>query len=358
MGTMLETMPIDDAGLNLALHDAAFAPTAHDIATYGQYELRNARLLDIPADVRDDEIAYNPSGIWTVRGSAHSRTPITLDIMYNRVEPNRSCATSSHLGRSVVRPYIVDLSGRGLPFRPFDDAPEIRGEDPALTRITRRLSSGVLERVWLLSVVDAHPKPDKPDEVLSLETIFYVGKKLKDLEPVAKGPPGEKDLRPSGSKNPEEIKIDVYGRPQPKASSGNITHTTVPGIGKLNENRIYNAPFIDKKLLPVGSGLWGGVNDAIDGILVAHRAWRTGPDGHGRHYESVLYGHDRVRKTIVTLGVIATADMFPACEPKADDNVDLRDVVFIGGGHNGKLDLVTFGLRDARIGIADIVRVR
>ncbi len=43
-----------------------FRPSAADITTYGQYRLSEARLFAKPADVPDDFIAYNPSGIWTV----------------------------------------------------------------------------------------------------------------------------------------------------------------------------------------------------------------------------------------------------------------------------------------------------
>ncbi len=57
---------------------------------------------------------------------------------------------------------------------------------------------------------------------------------------------------------------------------------------------------------------------------------------------------------VVELGVFATADMFPDGTIKDDISVDLSDVVFTGGGYNGGLDYVSFGVRDGSIGIANM----
>lgn len=317
--------------------------------SYDAYDLSNTNLLPAPTDLPAGYIAYNPSGIWAVEGR---------HIMYVRQEPDRSDATSSHLGKSRVVPYRINLSELSQPLRPYDDAEEKMGEDPALTRITRRLSNGAIQSAWLLSCVDARPFTDRPDHVESLVTRFYVGTALDRLEHIADGPAWMKDIRvvqePSG-------KIHIYGRPQPEAFSGNITHTTIPDIASLDADVIANAPFIDESLLPIGSGVWGGVNEAFlvgvsKVILSAHRARRTGADGNGRHYEAVLYGHNFRTRTIVELGVLATANRFPAGAVKADEAVDLHDVVFPGGGLNGTLRMMTFGVRDASIGIGRVTK--
>jgi hypothetical protein len=145
------------------------------------------------------------------------------------------------------------------------------------------------------------------------------------------------------------------------ANSGNITHTTLNSIDDLNPDSIMAAKFIHDRLLPIGSGVWGGVNDVIrvaakKYILAAHRAWRTGADGTGRHYESVLFGHNTITNRIVELGIIATADKFPSGTVKDDTEVDLSDVVFTGGGYNGSLKYLSFGVRDGNLGIASLQR--
>jgi len=319
-----------------------------------QYWFTNPSLLPKPTDIPDDFIAYNPSAIWTTE----DRYGKTHDILYARVEPDRSCPTSSHLGKSRVWPYIIDVSDYSKPLVPYGDAEEKMGEDPALTRINRRLGNGAIERIWLLSCVDARPFPDKPDHVKTLRTRFYTGTKLDSLEYVAEGPEWMKDIRiiQDGS---DPTKLHIYGRPKPVEYSGNITHTTVAGIDMLDEQVISDAPYIDENLFPVGSGVWGGVGDVIDlgagkHILIAHRAHGTNSNDNGLHYEAVLYQHNTQTKRIADLGILAAANMFPSGTIKANDAVDLHDVVFPGGGYNGTLNHVTFGVRDGSIGIGGV----
>lgn len=334
-----------------------FTLSAQDIETYGQYTLAEPSLVAKPKDVPDDYIAYNPSGIWTIANIAKE----TKDIMYVHVEPDRSAPGTSHLGKAVARPYIVNPSKPSEPLVPFFDGPEVLGEDPFLTRINRRLPiTGKLESVWLLAVVDARPVAEIANKVGSLCTKFYVGSTLSTLEHVATGPAWMKDIRIAAA-SPNSTEIDIWGRPQTQPHSGNITYCRVPSIEQLTAEAIANARYIHDQLLPVGSGVWGGVNDAIKiapnkYILAAHRAHRTGADERGRHYEAVLYGHNVETNTIVELGIIATADMFPEGKVKDDDAVDLHDVVFTGGAYNGKLKYLTFGVRDGRIGIGRMQR--
>ena len=323
---------------------------------FERYTLKSPSLLPKPVDIPDDYIAYNPSSIWTTR----SKSGEYHDIMYVRVEPDRSNPNSSRLSKSRVKPYIVDVKNFNKPLIPYQEAQEKMGEDAALTRINWRMSKGIIEKIWLLSCVDAQPFPDKPDCVKSLRTKFYFGSKLNNLIHFADGPEWMKDIRIVQSQLGSTA-LHIYGRPQPKEYSGNITHTTISGIEKLNAQVIAEAPFIDEKLLPIGSGMWGGVNDVINidtdnHILVAHRAWRTGENGNARHYEAVLYGHNTREKTIVDLGVLATANMFPAGTVKANEAVDLHDVVFSGGGYNGTLQYATFGVRDGSIGISQCTK--
>jgi len=324
-------------------------------AEFNCYKLANPTLLSRPTDIPDDYIAYNPSAIWTDRRKSGRAS----DVIYVRVEPDRSCPGSSHLGKSVVRPYTIDVNNFNKPLEPYYDAPEIVGEDAALTKIKRRLASGTFEIIWLLSCIHVKPSKTRPDQVESLHTKFFAGTNLDKLEHIANGPVGMKDIRIA--QNPNSIGLHIYGRPQPEAFSGNITYATVSSIDRLNAKAISDAKFIDEDLFPVGSGIWGGANDVIcakggNNTILAHRAWCTGENGVGRHYESLLLNHDTRNNTIRNLGILATASLFPEGTTKADEAVDLHDVVFSGGGYNGTLNHVSFGVRDGSIGLSSTHR--
>ena len=336
-----------------------FAPTPSDSAAYGSYVLERPLIIQKPRDVPDDYIAYNPSGIWTVREPSGN----TQDILYARVEPSRSDPHSSHLGNARVRPYIINPVSPLSPLLPYDAAQEFTGEDAALTHITRRLPlSGKLEEIWLLSYVDARPKIDIPNEVGTLCTRFWAGTNLAKLEHVANGPEWMKDIRVKSVKDADSTGLAVYGRPQTQPQSGNITYGLLPGIESLSADSIANLTYIDENLLPVGSGVWGGVNDVFriapnKHILAAHRAHRS-KESNSLHYEAVLYGHNIATNHIVELGVIAIAPMFTGGVVKDDTTVNLSDVVFTGGGYNGRLKYMTFGVSDGNIGIAAVHAIR
>jgi hypothetical protein len=317
-----------------------------------EYMLANPTLLPKPTDLPGNYIAYNPSGIWTVE----NRSGKLHDIVYLRVEPE-----TEHLGKSRVRPYIVDIMNPEQPLQAYDDAEEKMGEDAALTRIRqKRLANGAIQDtwLWLLSCVDAQPVPGKPDCVQTLRTKFFAGEHLDKLEHIADGPEWMKDIRIAQDSSSD--KLHVYGRPQPEEWSGNITHTTIDNINQLNAQVISEAQFIDEDLLPIGSGVWGGVNDIMTldeytHLLLAHRARRTGENGMGRQYEAVLYKHNLREKSIMDLGTLATANLFPGRTVKPD-KIDLDDVAFPGGFRNGKPGITTFGLGDGSWGRGNMRR--
>lgn len=320
--------------------------------SFERYKLSNPSLLEKPADIPADYIAYNPSAIWTTE----DKTGRPHDIMYVRIEPDRADKNVSHLGKSFARPYIVDVHNFDKPLEPYYDADEIRGEDPALTRINRRLANGAFEKIWLLSCVNAQPKPSKPNELESLHTRFYAGPRLDKLEYVADGPEGMKDIRIAQGA-PESTELHIFGRPRLSEANGNITHTIVDGIENLNAKAILDAPYVDERMFPTIDGVWGGVNDAVQVgpdryVLACHRAWRTGE--HSVHYEPVLFGYDVRKKGVVDLGILATSGDFPKGKVKDNQDKDLHDVVFTGGGYNGELDYMTFGVGDGSLGIGKV----
>ena len=321
-----------------------------DLKERSSFRLTDTYLLQKPSDILEDHIAYNPSAIWTVDGENTRH-----DVMYVRVEPNHSGSDASHIGKTVIRPYVVEVGRPDAPIRPYDDGIELKGEDPALTRINRRLASGAIESVWLLSCVVPEPELNQPNNVATLQTRFYSGTSLGNLEEVGRGPEWMKDIRVV-SMDPNDTKLGVYGRPQPETASGNVSYTTVSDIDSLTPEAITGASFIDENLFPVGSGRWGGANDVIrldrdKNLILAHRAEYVGVDGSGKRYEALLLEHRLRSNTIVDLGVLASATMFPKGIVKDDETTDLSDVVFPGGGYNGRFSHVSFGLHDACIGI-------
>lgn len=320
--------------------------------SFERYRLTDASLLKKPADISAEYIAYNPSAIWTTE----DKTGKPHDIMYVRVEPDIANSKESHLGKTVSRPYIVDVNDFTRPLEPYYDAEEKIGEDPALTRINRHLANGAIENIWLLSCVDARPKAFKPNELRSLYTRFYAGKSLDTLEHVANGPLGMKDIRIAQG-SPDSTELHVYGRPRLSETNGNITHTTIASIEDLDAEVILNAPYIDERIFPSIKGVWGGINDAVQVgpnryVLACHRAWRTSE--HGVHYEAALFGQDMRKRGVVDLGVLATSGDFPKGKVKNNEGKDLHDVVFTGGGYNGGLDYMTFGVGDGSIGIGKL----
>jgi hypothetical protein len=323
-------------------------------------ELAGVQIINRPIDVPDDHIAYNPSGIWTI---PEGQPGAGKDVVYLRVEPNRSDSATSHLGKTAARPYTIDLDAGRPCLEPFAGAMTIPGEDPSLTRINRRTTRGNIEKIWLLSVVDAQPHQDRPDVVKSLRTRIFAGVTLDALEQVAEGPEGMKDIRIFQASDPRySTQLHVYGRPQPRSYSGLVTYAPVSGIERLNEQVIDQAEVIDEELYPVGSNTWGGVNDGFQltpysNILAMHDAHLTGINGNGRHYEAVARVHNFIDGTIHDIGVIATSrDFRSSAEPeqivvKDDDAVDLSDVVFTGGGYNGSFRYMTAGVCDGNFGL-------
>jgi len=86
-----------------------------------QYTLTNPSLLTKPADLPEGYIATNPSGIWTTT----SQSGKNYDIMYLRVEPE-----GSHLGKSAVVPYTVDVTNFSKPLLRYNEAEGDNGRRP------------------------------------------------------------------------------------------------------------------------------------------------------------------------------------------------------------------------------------
>lgn len=363
MQSLLER-PYEDTELAelSVLNNPNFMPNAYDLATFGWLALEGTAIIDVPHDIPSTHIATNPSAIMTVYDSRSERAH---DVLYERVEPNLAGKDSSHLGKTVSRPYRLVASSDGFKAFPFNDAMEIPGEDPRLTRINVPLRSGI-RPFWLVSSVLAIPKADQPNVVESFHEVFYMGETLKQLEQVGRGPDGMKDANlAQRDRDPETTALGAYGRPQEKDFTGNITYAELPKM-KDPYDALNNADYIDEDLLPDDSGIWGGVNDVVPispgkNILIAHFGWRVGENG--RHYEKRFLGHHtdircghKKERRIVNLSRPVTSQSFAKTTAKEYEGIDLNDVIFSGGAFNGSLTYTTAGLRDSGATVSRMVR--
>ena len=318
--------------------------------------LSDPTLLPRPKDIAEGMIAYNPSRPIEYTDEKGRN----YNIMYARHEPE-----INHLGNSYIKPYLYNIDDINQPLEQFDGGIEVRGEDPAVTRIQHRLASGAFTNLWILSCVHINTNPKQPDKVDSIHTEFYAGEYLSKMDKIAEGPKNMKDIRLV--QRCDSTEIDVYGRPQTQAYSGNVTHTAIPRIENLRPEIIAAAPYIDDNLYKIGSGEWGGINDGIslgDGrvLLLAHRAMCVGGENClDRRYIGELLIHDVNKKVIKKIGDLALADDFKRDRfIKENAGGGLRDVVFPGGFRvsNGQLTQMSCGVSDGSIGIYNIKLVR
>jgi len=365
--------------LHNSTHNRSFSSTEQG------YDFRRGldktNILPPPKDIKPEEIAYNPSAIQHV--NIYDKE---IPIVYLRVEPNRSDELSSHLGKTVSRPYYLEPSGNLIPVEtlsktdssdPGLDEYDIPGEDPAFQKIRATQDDGSVQERWMLSVVSVTPSTDRPDVVDKLQTVFYLGDELNNLREVARGPIGMKDIRLCSAHpyDPTSTELFAYGRPQGPGNLGNITFVKLDSWEDLrlpDVQRQLCESIIDPNLYDQGS--WGGVNDAImisesHCLLLTHQAWRVGDNS--RRYEPVLLIHNTDSNKLFKIGTVAPPEAFLddplAPEPKEDANTDLSGVVFTGGlidrqivyqprfGGDSAADVIiplTVGYRDSSVALA------
>ncbi len=336
--------------------DTLLAPTPEEIAFYGLLRITRQRLVPIPPDVPETHTLTNPSEVYAIDINGEMR-----NIFYARFEP-----IGEHIGKTFAKPYFLMEDAAGNPYlEPCDAtiAMEVPGEDPRVTRGVKRLMpNGSYEEGWLVSTILADPDPDNLYEAKRIRQQFYWGRSLAELELIAEGPDGYKNT----SVAPMFDDTIVFPRPQPEGFSGNIAYTRLNDISELSPEIITAAKFINENLLPVGSGVWGGVNavlihDEEHVELFVHEACSIpGSDNReGRHYRLARYGFNPQNGRIVRLGVYATRDDFPASEHKPNP-IDLYEVLFGAVSFTGadrNHGILLAGVSDRFIGIADIERV-
>jgi len=326
---------------------------------FAPMELVETWVMPPPVGLPDGYVAYNPSGLVVEDGRA---------VVLLRVEPN----VTDHLGRTRSVAYLVDLDDPAAPPVRHPSRARLPGEDPAIQRV--RTPEG--ERWWVSTVV-ARPD-DRYATGVNFATWYWVVERLADLRvdlpPTAMAAYRMKDVR-VGHVAPDSPAVVAFGRPQPDSNRGTITVVDLDSVYAMDAPTMAGARIVEPELHPFWPSQSGAVltkgaanhpvylDDRLT-LVLGHRAWRTGPDLRGRHYEAVLYGYHRQRETLTLLGTLATRSDFAAAEVK-HDYLDLSDVVFSGGftqDEQGRLrpvavtdehetHAVTCGLSDAAWGI-------
>ena len=202
--------------------------------------------------------------------------------------------------------------------------------------------------------------PDNPAEVQSIKQVFYWGKSLDRLEPIAE----IADLKntcpfPTAdiTKDDNDTSIDIFGRPHP-----HITHNRVSCLTRVTKELVLSGTNLTEGFLP--PNMHTGVNTvkAVPGFpnlreLDIHEAYApVTAEGKTLHYRLGRYGVDLARGTLTPLGVIATRSDFPLAEPKPPENgvKDYYDVVY-GSMGNPSHGIMITGISDRHVGLATII---
>lgn len=193
--------------------------------------------------------------------------------------------------------------------------PRFRLQDPCLTTVNG---------YYVLGGTETFPHPENP-EWIGWRTVFYYGKTLADMQMLAKGPLGMKDVR---LVELADGRIGVFTRPQgEKGGRGKIGFTITDNFGAVTEELMDNAPLLEM-FDPME---WGGVNAVYplaDGRLgvLGHIACYE-PEGV-RHYYPMAFYFNPADGNYTEPVLLAERKEFVEGPTKRDD---LRDVLFSGG---------------------------
>ncbi len=322
-------------------------PTEEERRIYGNYALRDAVILETPADVlASGEVLTNPSII--VDGFA-----------YFRREP-----TSFHLGKTTSVPYRLLRNKQGeIYLSEFAEAAVLPGEDPRVMRNIKIAGlNGKIHNGWCVSTVVATAMPNNPADVQGIRQVFYWGEKLSELEPILEIP----DIKNTNifplsdiSGDDTDTRFDVFGRPHP-----HISYIRVPGLMSITNELIQSGAMITEGFLPPDVHV--GVNNvkAVLGYpnlreLDIHEACAPiTPKGKMLNYRLGRYGYDLSTGLITPLGVLASREDFPEAGEKPPENgVGSYKKVLYGSMGDPKTGMMLTGVSDRHVGLARLVRV-
>lgn len=230
---------------------------------------------------------------------------------------------------------------------PVEEAPVLKMEDPAVTRINGEL---------IVAGVEVFRKADGN---MSARTIFYRGGNLRDLKRFAQGPDGTKGIRliqlPDGT-------IGAFTRPENEVADlwvKEIGFTKLASLAELNAQNLSRAKVISGQL---AHGEWGGTNEihllenGLLGVLghVAYRDEKGNRRYGNQHYYAMAFTFDPEKREASPLKIIATRQNFPQGEmEQGHTKAHVKDVLFPGGlirnKSNGTAVLYT-GISDTMAG--------
>jgi len=359
------------AELDRTYKDLGIAPG--DLARFGRYAIANADILDTPADVVErGYVLTNPSQIETFTQEVDEQL-VPQNFAYFRHEP-----ATLHLGRTTAVPYLINEDGQGKPYLSrFEDAMELPGEDPRITRDVKvRGVAGKIHNGWLISTTVATPKPDDPAYVESIKQVFHWGETLGSMEVVAVlNDTKNATLYPVAAdyEGSEDTELDIFARPWPHTS-----YLRLPDITALTNEAIdsrgiiITGGFLPKKVHG-GPSFAKGRGPNYRELDIHEAANETLAETDERlvlHYRLGRYGYELPREglpggRLIPLGVIATRAQFPDAPAKTPENgVASYDDVLYGavGTINrnvtvGRAGRMLVGASDSRAMVADVIRV-
>ena len=199
---------------------------------------------------------------------------------------------------------------------PVADAPVLKLQDPFVAKA---------EGMLVVGGVEVFPDSENPDR-LRWRTVFYKGKKLKDLERFAKGPDGMKDIR---LLQLGDGRILTAVRPQGVVGGrGKIGFMVINSLEELTEERIENTPVLDGQFTDEE---WGGCNEMHllpDGKIGVLSHIACFDEEGNRHYYPSCFVYDVESGEYTAMKIISERRDFAPGESK---RADLEDVVFSGG---------------------------
>lgn len=210
--------------------------------------------------------------------------------------------------------FFVDCGGEWVP---REGAPVFALQDPFVSFVRGDIVFGGVEVYY---------DGNDPHFVTSWRTVFYRGRRIADLKPLAKGPLTMKDIRLVDRRNG---RIGVFTRPMMvEGARALIGYTEISDLAELNEEVIGSADLLHHQFLPEE---WGGANEAhvlsngCIGVL-GHIAWME--EHNIRHYYPMAFAFDPATRQSSPIKLLAERRMFPEGPAKRPD---LQDVLFSGG---------------------------
>ncbi len=212
---------------------------------------------------------------------------------------------------------VVFFCERGGIWTPRPDTRRFTMQDPCVTRVHHQLVFGGVE-------VQTQETDSKT--IVGWRTVFYHGESVAELELLAVGPPGMKDIRMIQLR---DGRIGLFTRPMRGVRPGaDIGFLIINRLEDLSESTMLGADLLRGQF---AENEWGGVAEAHalqNGAIgaVGHIAYQSA-NGH-LHYYAYTFAINPLTGATTSPQIIAERRNFPYGPAK---RWNLRDIVFSGG---------------------------